>query len=53
MLTFVNDGTTMFLFIFNHVIIDFIIPKDLVTNHGSHFQNRMMMKLANELGFHQ
>jgi transposase InsO family protein len=27
------------------------IPKEIVTDHGSHFQNEMMTELASKLGF--
>lgn len=47
-----NDGTMEYLFIFNHVIERFGILKDLVTDHGSHFQNHKMEELAYRLGFH-
>jgi len=46
-----NDGTSAALFIFNHVISRFGVPRELVTDHGSHFQNKMMTKLATKLGF--
>eukprot|EP00253_Pinus_taeda_P033668 PITA_33668 len=51
--TFVNDGETTTLFLFNQVISCFGIPKEIVTNHGSHFQNKMMVELALKLGFRQ
>jgi hypothetical protein len=35
--TFRNDGETVTLFIFNHIVARFGIPKDTVTDHGSHF----------------
>jgi hypothetical protein len=40
--TFNNDGETRTLFIFNQIVARFGIPKDIVTDHGSHFQNKMM-----------
>ena len=40
-------------FIFNQFITWFSIPKELVTDHGRHFQNRMMEKLASKLGYKQ
>ena len=43
--TFSNDGEIATLFVFNQIIYRFGIPKDIVTNHGSHFQNKMMTKL--------
>jgi hypothetical protein len=51
--TFVNDGETATLFIFNQVITRFGVPREIVTDHGSHFQNRMMSELASKLGFRQ
>ena len=53
MLTYLNDGKTTTLFTFNHIIARFGVPKQLVTNHGSHFQNAMMTKLSTQLGFRQ
>jgi hypothetical protein len=37
--TFTNDGETATLFIFNQIISRFGVPRDIVTDHGSHFQN--------------
>ena len=37
-------------FVFNQISTWFGIPKDRVTDHGSHFQNRMMEELASKLG---
>eukprot|EP00253_Pinus_taeda_P021675 PITA_21675 len=51
--TVVSDGETKTLFLFNQVISHFGIPKGIVTDHGSHFQNKMMAKLALNLGFWQ
>lgn len=51
--TIVNDGETTTLFLFNQVISHFGTPKEIVTNHGSHFQNKMMVELALKLGFRQ
>jgi transposase InsO family protein len=53
MSTYLNDGNTTALFTFNHIIARFRVPKQLVTNHGSHFQNAMMTELSIELGFKQ
>ena len=47
-----NDGTAVH-FVFNQIITRFRIPKELVTDHGSHFQNRMMEELASKLGYRQ
>jgi hypothetical protein len=49
--TFVNDGETTTLFLFNQVITRFGVLREIVTDHGSHFQNRMMSELASKLGF--
>ena len=49
--TFGNDGEAMALFLFNQIISRFGIPKEIVTDHGSHFQNNMMAELAIKLGF--
>jgi hypothetical protein len=49
--TFLNDGRTTTLFIFNHIITCFGVPKAIVTNHGSHFQNQMMSELHAKLVF--
>ena len=49
--TFGNDGETTTLFLFNQVIAHFGIPREIVTDHGSHFQNSMMVELALKLGF--
>lgn len=38
--TFKNDGETIAFFLFNQVISWFGIPKEIVTNHGIHFQIR-------------
>ena len=47
------DGETASHFIFNHIITRFNIPKELVTDHGTHFQNHMMEELASKLGYKQ
>ena len=49
--TFKVDRETATFFIFNQIITRFDIPKDIVTDHGSHFQNSMMTKLTTMLGF--
>ena len=48
-----SDGETSAHFIFNEIITRFCIPKELVTDHGTHFQNHMMEKLASNLGYKQ
>jgi hypothetical protein len=52
-MTFSNDGETTKLFVFNQVISRLEVPREIVTDHGSHFQNRMMSELASKLGFRQ
>ena len=47
------DGETTTHFVFNQIITRLGIPKELVTNHGRHFQNRMMEELASKLGYKQ
>ena len=47
-----NDEKTTH-FVFNQIITQFRILKELVTNHGSHFQNHMMEELASKLGYKQ
>jgi hypothetical protein len=46
-----SDGKTTAFFMFNQIIARFGIPSDIVTDHGSHFQNEMMKELALKLGF--
>ena len=49
--TIKSDGGIATHFVFNQIITQFRIPKDLVTDHGSQFQNRMMEELASKLGY--
>lgn len=49
--TYKNDSETVALFLFNRIISRFGIPREIVTDHGSHFQNQLMTKLALKLGF--
>lgn len=51
--TFKNDGETTTMFLFNQVISWFGIVKEIVTDHGSQFQNQKMSELALKLGFWQ
>ena len=51
--TFKADGETAAFFVFNQIIARFGIPKEIVTDHGSHFQNSMMNELTTMLGFRQ
>jgi hypothetical protein len=46
-----SDGKTATFFVFNQTIAQFGIPRDIFTNHGSHFQNEMMKELASKQGF--
>ena len=49
MLTYTNDAKTTTLFLFNHIIARYDIPKSIVTNHGTHFCNAMMAELTSML----
>ena len=51
--TIKSDGETVVHFVFNEIITQFDIPKELVTDHGRHFQNRMMEELTSKLGYKQ
>lgn len=51
--TYKNDSDTTALFLFNQVISRFGVPREIVTDHGSHFQNQLMSELASKLGFRQ
>jgi hypothetical protein len=46
-----SNGKTAAFFVFNQIITRFDIPSEIVTDHGSHFQNEMMVELASKLGF--
>ena len=48
-----SDGEIVMHFIFNQIITQFRISKELVTDHSSHFQNRMMEELGSKLGYKQ
>ena len=48
-----SDGETAAHLVFNQIITWFSISKELVANHGRHFQNRMMEELASKLGYKQ
>ena len=39
--------------VFNQIITRFGIPKELVTDHSRHFQNRKMKELDSKLGYNQ
>jgi hypothetical protein len=49
--TFLNNGCTTSLFLFNHIITHFGVPHAIVTDHGAHFKNQMMRELHVKLGF--
>jgi hypothetical protein len=49
--TFINDGHTSTLFIFNHIITRFGVPEAIFTGDSSHFQNRMMSELHVKFDF--
>ena len=49
--TYKADEETAVFFVFNQIITRFGIPKEIVTDHDSHFQNSMMDKLTTMLGF--
>ena len=46
-----SDSETTMHFVFNHIITQFGILRDLVTKHGRHFQNKMIEELASKLGY--
>ena len=46
-----SNGETAMHFVFNQIITRFGILKELLTDHGSHFQNHMMEYLASKLGY--
>jgi hypothetical protein len=46
-----SDGKTIAFFVFNQIIAWFDIPSEIITDHGSHFQNEMMVELASNMGF--
>ena len=49
--TIKSNGETATHFIFNQIITRFSILKELFTDHGRHFQNKMMEDLASKLGY--
>lgn len=48
--TFNNTGKTTALFLFNHIITCYGLPQTIVTDHGSHFRDHMMVELTSKLG---
>lgn len=51
MSTFTNESKMAMIFIFNHIIACFKVPKEIVVDHMSHFQITMMTELSTNLGF--
>jgi hypothetical protein len=49
--TFKDDRETKTLFLFNQIISRFSVPREIVIDHGSHFQNKMMTELTSKCGF--
>ena len=49
--TFNNMVATTALFFFNHVITRFGVPKQLVSDHGRHFEDEIWCELSSLLGF--
>ena len=49
--TFNNTAATATLFFFNHVIDRFRVPKQLVSDHGLHFEDEIWRELSSLLGF--
>jgi hypothetical protein len=47
---FKDDGETAALFLFNQIIARFEVLREIVTDHGSHFQNQMMTELRSNIG---
>lgn len=45
------DGKVATFFVFNYIISRFRISREIVTDHGNHFQNEMMKELASKMGF--
>ena len=49
--TIKSDSETSAHFVFNQIITRFDILKELVTDHGRNFQNKMMVVLYLKLGY--
>eukprot|EP00253_Pinus_taeda_P026715 PITA_26715 len=47
--TFSADNKTAVIFVFNHIITRFGVPQAIITDHGSHFRNIMMIELTDQL----
>jgi hypothetical protein len=50
--TLSNNGTTIALFVFNHIIFRCDVPNTIVMDHRSHFHNKRMIKSTSRFGFH-
>ena len=48
-----SNGEITVHFVFNQIITQFGILRELVTDHGKHFQNKMMEELSLKLGYKQ
>eukprot|EP00253_Pinus_taeda_P036128 PITA_36128 len=48
--TLSEDGHAAAQFLFNHIISQFGVPQAIVTDHGKHFRNHMMIELTTQLG---
>jgi len=51
--TYTNDAKTATLFVFNHIIAIFSVPKSILNDHGSKFCKIMMTELSTLLHFDQ
>jgi transposase InsO family protein len=51
--TFKDDRETTTLFLFNQIIATFGVLRENFTDHGNHFQNKMMSDLTSNLGLRQ
>ena len=49
--SFNNTTETTTRFLFNHIIAHFDVPKQLVLDHGTHFQNHLFENTSRLLGF--
>ena len=49
--TYDNTAKTIARFLFNHVVTQFGIPKELVSDHGKHFENKVFEELSHHLRF--
>ena len=49
--TYVEDGKTAALFLFNHIIAKFGVPHTIITDHKYHFCNLIITELSAKLGF--